>query len=605
MNYCRREILKGAAVIGTGPLLSACESIPSITSSGSVPSSAQPRIEDTYRSLSFSTDNKLASNVTAEQRAQSRISKGIFDEIQLTGLIPKPLAMPTEREVHEAIAAFHKVRDRFTKRRDLNSEEGVEIAKHLIPLLRMYTDFHASNPTKGIQGFAKGGPTVAQDGTLTLPPGFRASTIQDGFCLDQELPAPIKGEIFRLSPSVDLIPIELQALYRALQIKAYQDPEYRPYMQELLWTLRSAGNPQGLAANPSNRAVSWLNKAMLNGADIVARYHQAKLPPPPAASSFGNLFRLENNWGKQDPEKILQGLIRGLSGKAEGAIAADDRNYQMLTPNVASFAIGADHLKPRVDIVNTGETPFTINFADWIATPSRKVQRVGLYPTISQNIKFQAYPISYLDMELEIWSKLKNLVSKEVLEGVVHFGTGIALKEWSKSSFFVSMATKATTKEVASALGKVTPAIGNVLCLYEAVTGHDWLTGADLNAFQRAAAGLGTIPAVAPIMATKGAAIKIGGMLLTGVGIGANMNVSAVEWAVGPEITKYFNEVAAYSKAFSNPLSFPLDYLQDKMSGQISETLVKINASEMSSRQRSFLLKYMGSNAGSTPVSMY
>ncbi|ARV17617.1 hypothetical protein AEP_00657 [Curvibacter sp. AEP1-3] len=513
--------------------------------------------------------------------------------------------MPSEREAREAIAFFHKVRDRFAKRRDINSEEGVEIAKHLIPLLRVYADLHASNPTKGIQAFAKGGPTVGQDGTLTLPPGFRASTVQDGFCLDQELPAPTKGEIFRLTPSVDLIPFELQSLYRALQVKAYQDSEYRPYMQELIWTLRSAGNPQGLAANPSNRAVSWLNKAMPNGADIVARYHQAKVPPPPTTNALGSLFRLENNWGQQDPEKILQGLVRGLSGKAEGSMASDDRNFQMLTPKVASFAIGADHLKPRIDIVNTGETPFTINFADWIATPSRKVQRVGLYPTVAQNIKLQAYPISYLDDDLELWNKLRNLVTKEVLEGVVHFGTGIALKEWSKSSFFVNMATKATTKEVASALGKVTPAIGNVLCLYEAVTGQDWLTGAELNAFQRAAAGLGTIPAVAPIMATKGAAIKIGGMLLTGVGIGANMNVSAVEWAVGPEITKYFNEVAAYSKAFSNPLSFPLDYLQDKINGQISETLTKINASEMSSRQRSFLLRYMGSNAGLTPASMY
>lgn len=550
--------------------------------------------------MAFTNGNKLPSGLAVDERAQSRIAKGIFDEIRLTGLIPKPLAMPTEREVQQAIAIFYKARDRFANRRDLTSEEGLDAAKHLIPLLRMYADFHANPPIKGFQAYAKNGPTIASDGTLTLPPGFRASSVQDGFCLDQELPAPTKGEVLRLAPATELIPSELQPLYRALQIKAYQDPEYRPYMQELVWTLRSAGNPKGLAANPSNRAINLLNKTMPNGADMVLRYHQSKLPPSTSTSagSFADALGFKNNWGNQDPEKILQGLVRGLSGKAEGAMATDDRNFQMLTPNVASFAVGVDHLKPRIDIVNTGDTPYTINFADWIANPSRKVQRLGLYPTVAQNIKFQAYPVSHRDEDLTLWTRLNNLVTKEVLEGVVHFGAVIALKEGSKSTFFTKIATKAATKEVALALGKVMPVVGNLLCLYEAVTGHDWLTGAELNAFQRAAAGLGTIPAVAQIMVAKGAAIKIGGLLLTSIGIGANVNVTTVESVIGPDIARYFNEVATYSKAFSNPLIFPLDYLQDKIRGQIDETLTAINASDMPSRQRAFLLKYMGSNAG-------
>lgn len=106
-------------------------------------------------------------------------------------------------------------------------------------------------------------------------------------------------------------------------------------------------------------------------------------------------------------------------------------------------------------------------------------------------------------------------------------------------------------------------------------------------------------------MATQGAAIKIGGVLLTGMGIGANVNVSKIDTAVGPDIAKYFNEVSAYSKAYSNPISFPLDYLQDKIRGQISETLTQVNASEMPSRQRSYLLKYMGSHAAALPPSTY
>lgn len=604
MNSCRRKILKRTVAIGAGPLLAACESIPLLTSVVPEPTSKPLSVEDTYRSLAFSAGNNVSSNLTTDQKTQARVAKGIFDEIRLTGLIPKPLAMPTEREVQEVIALFHTARDRFADRRDLNSEEGMEVAKHLIPLLRMYTDFQATQPSKGFQGIAKSGPAVAQDGTLTLPPGFRASSVQSGFCLDQELPAPTKGEILRLAPATELIPSELQPLYRALQIKAYQDPEYRPYMQELLWILRSAGDPKGLAANPRSHALNLLNKTMPNGANTVLQYHQSKLPPP-ASNSLGNLFRVENNWGKQDPEKILQSLVRGLSGTAEGSMASDDRNFQMLTPNVASFAIGVDHLKPRIDIVNTGDAPYTINFADWTANPSRKVQRMGLYPTIAQNIKFQAYPVSYRDEDLTLWTRLKNLVTKEVLEGVVHFGAGVALKEGSKAAFFVKIATKTTTKEVATALGKVMPVVGNLLCLYEAVSGHDWLTGAELNAFQRAAAGLGTIPAVAPLMATKGAAIKIGGMLLTGIGIGANTNVSTVESVIGPEITKYFNEVTAYSKAFSNPLSFSREYIEDKIRGQISDELTRINASDISSRQKSFILKHLGSNAGSMQTLAY
>lgn len=601
MNSCRRRVLKRTLAFGTGPLLAACESIPLMPSVVPESSNTKPAsVEDTYRSIVYSPDKYAPSGLAADQLAQSRIAKGVFDEIRLTGLIPKPLPMPTEREVQQAIATFYKARDRFSGRRDLTSEEGLDAAKHIIPLLRMYVDFHANQPSKGIQDFSKNGPAVAPDGTLTLPPGFRASSVQNGFCLDQELPAPTKGEILRLGPATDLIPVELQALYRALQIKAFQDPEYRPYMQELVWTLRSAGDPKGLASKPSNRAINLLNKTMPNGADIVQRFHQSKVPPPASnsAGSLANTLGFKNNWGNQDPEKILQGLMRGLSRQAEGTMAADDRNFQMLTPHVASFAIGVGELKPRIDIVNTGDTPYTINFADWIANPSRKVQRMGLYPATSQNIKFQAYPVSYLDGDLSLWTKLKNRVTKEVVEDVVHFGSGVALKEGSQTAIFAKIATKATTKEVASAFAKVMPVVGNLLCLYETVTGRNWLTGAELNAFERAAAGLGTIPAVAPIMATKGAAIKIGGLLLTGMGIGVNVNVATIDSAVGPEIAKYFNEVAAYSKAFSNPLSFPLDYLQDKIRGQINETLTGINASDMSSRQRAFLLRYMGSNKG-------
>lgn len=319
MNRCKRKFLKRTVAFGVGPLLAACESIPLLPAA--TPENSDPTpvsIEDLYRSVAYSVGNAPTSARSVDQRAQSRIAKGIFDEIRLTGLIPKPLAMPSERLVQQAISAFHKARDRFANRRDLTSEEGLETAKHLLPLLRMYVDVHANQPSKGIQAFAKNGPTVAPDGTLTLHPGFRASSVQDGFCLDQELPAPTNGEILRLAPATDLIPVELQQLYRALQIKAYQDPEFRPYMQELVWTLRSVGNPKGLAANPSNRAINLLNLVLPNGADIVLQYHQLKVPPSPATSagSLADALGFKNNWGNQDPEKILQGLVRAREGDA-------------------------------------------------------------------------------------------------------------------------------------------------------------------------------------------------------------------------------------------------------------------------------------------------
>lgn len=89
-----------------------------------------------------------------------------------------------------------------------------------------------------------------KNGGILIPPGVTISFTNKGYCMDPHLPAPKAGEEFQLVPMTQLIPEDLQGIYKKLLTKASSgDPSVQRNMQHLVWALRTAGTDAAFANN--------------------------------------------------------------------------------------------------------------------------------------------------------------------------------------------------------------------------------------------------------------------------------------------------------------------------------------------------------------------
>lgn len=97
---------------------------------------------------------------------------------------------------------------------------------------------------------SKTGVRFVKNGGILIPPGVTISFTNKGYCMDPHLPAPKAGEEFQLVPITQLIPEDLQGIYKKLLTKASSgDPSVQRNMQHLVWALRTAGTDAAFANN--------------------------------------------------------------------------------------------------------------------------------------------------------------------------------------------------------------------------------------------------------------------------------------------------------------------------------------------------------------------
>ena len=97
---------------------------------------------------------------------------------------------------------------------------------------------------------SKTGVRFVKNGGILIPPGVTISFTNRGYCMDPHLPAPKAGEEFQLVPVTQLIPEDLQGIYKKLVTKASSgDPSVQRNMQHLIWALRTAGTDAAFANN--------------------------------------------------------------------------------------------------------------------------------------------------------------------------------------------------------------------------------------------------------------------------------------------------------------------------------------------------------------------
>jgi hypothetical protein len=537
---------------------------------------------------------------------KSAQAKRIFDTSTSSKVIPHAFEMPTEAEVRKAINRFHGVRDRYQDSKELNLDQSYEVAQNIVPLLRVYLDLHQVTPSsrKAPEGAVK----LAADGTFTIPPGHKVTSIQTGYCLDQSIGAPGRGEVMTLMPVEHLIPNELVPLYKAMQQKAYLDNGYRSKMQKLMWTLRSAGQPNSLAASVTADTLRDMDAAMPNGARTFVDYHnthfgqstagkpsagsnaQKENKGPPEYSILGLLNTLSGNGDKNVKSTITandyyNAFLNGMSKPVTGDHPTDNRNYQMLRPGVASWTIGASQLTPQIQVINAGDRPIEINFIDWVAKPARRAQQVAMYPTLPQHVLLENLPQEPDEAQVSQLEQLKKLVDPEVLKALQRFLTDKYLKDVSQRKEFADLAMRLLKNNpAAQAMIGAMPILGNLLSLYEACSGLNWVTGKPLNSFERIAACLGVVPMAGVFKeGLKATAVKVSGVAFAGAGVATNLGWDA--------------PVASYAKAYNDPIEFAGKYALAKVNDNLNQGLLKLTSTnKLSQMEKKQVLEYLGSS---------
>lgn len=582
----RNFLLRG--LCGLGVLQAGCSSLDRPLS-GLLPSVDPQAVSPDafYYSQAFAdyTPRYSASSTSPGLSAEA---KGIFEQLRANRTIRAFVPMPDEQQADQAIALLRWTKERYASRTALETDETYDLIEHLLPLLRMFIDVNIASANGKENG---GTPFIAPDGSLTIPPGGSATLTQQGYCLDAGLPAPSNGELLSLTPAAALIPQELQPLYRALLRQAGANPASLSNLQRTLWTLRSAGSAYGFAATPTAETLGQMESAMSGGSRIFINYHQKELAKNRVKDELGKLLNLNINGQRINPldfsdpvksQEVFQNLLeQTLKTRVSGEVPRDHRNYQMLTPAVAVFSLGADTLKPRISLVNTGPIPFRFDVSQWILQPARKAQRIAMLPAQRSQLGVAQYPRELAQETIQRLKYIKDKIDQATLMEAARFVNGIVLKSVPKVKTLSDFAMRLLGGAPgAKRLVEVIPYVGNALCLYEAASGKNWVTGRDLNAFERSAAAFGTVPGGALLKSVfRERLVNFAQMSLGGAGFLANNDMLLPD------------DVSAYAKTFTNPLDLPANLIDRRVQDGVVQSLAEMEADPHLSAEQKALMR--------------
>lgn len=354
-----------------------------------------------------------------------------------------------------------------------------------------------------------------QDGSYTLPPLTGLRVRYRGHCMDSGLPAPSKGELLDMTYIDERLYIKLRPVFKALCRWSAQTKD--PSAQTLTWIVTSAGQEHGYCANMNLEHFNKLQQIYPNGGAIVRDHHNTqvmatRLLQKGLEKAGVNKFMQGVNMNSsrqvdQAAERELSHLInQGLQDQGSG-----QPGFNLLGPQSPTRSVGIGTLSNELTIVNTGSTPTNIDLTELVAKPRRRRQSIsGILPANQGDMGVDSLALSDVKVtpqqksEMDsLFQSFENSVMKwaslkgpDVLLGI---GTSYAVTENAKR--LLEKAKSDQVKAMAMRIGKnakllidAAPVVGNVLSLYEAVSGKDWLTGSELSNLERAASLIGTIP---------------------------------------------------------------------------------------------------------------
>lgn len=494
VNGTRRSLLRLASATGIVGMLPGCATI-----------------GDFKKALDFeSIEHGTPAKMGPEEIANANEAAAFFDHFNKTKTLPMWSTSPviTSVALRDALTQWNRTKTKYQNAQQLNLEQGQELVDGILPALRLVDQIKAESTGVKMVRRMPSGKASLKGTEIIIPPGGMVHFTQKGYCMDPSLPAPSKGEKFQLVSTARLIPKRLQPLYKGILQKGKTDRRYNAEnMQLLIWALRGAGTRSMFAEHVSPNLLALMADAAPGGDKQFQAYHQQELALANLKGSLAGLLNLNVN-GKQfnaldllDPKtsaKVANDLVAELSRRPiAGAIPNDNSMFTMLEPGVAAMTLGDATLTPAIVVANATDANYVLDLSKLAAQSQRATQRVALMPP--NDLYGAQYPVAAVarpgdGLQTPASDSEKKSFVESALKDLGKFFAEKTLPELNKfPSVRNWMAAGAKSRFVKELLTS-TPLLGNVLSLYEATTGKDWLTMEDLSPAERLLAVAGTIP---------------------------------------------------------------------------------------------------------------
>ncbi len=360
---------------------------------------------------------------------------------------------------------------------------------------------------------SRGTPKITyQNNTFRIPPQSALSFVQKGYCMDPSLPAPSKDDAYEVWHVSERVPQKLIPLYQAVGRWAAK-PENKGSAQSITWAIMGAGTESGWAKNVSQKALQQMNEAMPGGAQLFLQYHKEQM----LANAIAKIIikkaglepyidprALQDNYAR---DRVAQQHMQDLIAQGQSIQGIKGSGYNMLAPNVAVRASGANTLSPRIQVINATQEPFDYEVLEWFAQPVYPKQGASTTLDISDTM---AAPAPVAGQSAQTDPEAHKFLS-DFLKDASKFGLETLPDHFSKHTLGAANAVskgvryairnagltkdaRRTLIQGAASLISATPVVGNLLSGYEFLSGRDWFTGEPLTKMERAGALLGTIP---------------------------------------------------------------------------------------------------------------
>ena len=223
------------------------------------------------------------------------------------------------------------------------------------------------------RGGSGGGGRFTGDGAIVIPPGAMAEFEYEGKCMDPQLPAPAGGEPMQFIDIAGLIPAHLRTCYQnLLELQAAGDPRITSEgMQQLVWALRTAGQPGSVADNLSDEQRRLLD-ACSGRKEGFTRYHEkekvrAEKHGGSGRFSVGNYSYDAADLRGEEAGQRIQSHVDELvaMGRDAGVAGAAGFRYGEIEEKLYSDIVSEGGLSVKVRVLNVSEQTRVFCVADY------------------------------------------------------------------------------------------------------------------------------------------------------------------------------------------------------------------------------------------------
>ncbi len=225
------------------------------------------------------------------------------------------------------------------------------------------------------------GVRFVANGGVVIPPGVSITFENQGYCCDPHLPAPMAGDEYQFVKTSQLIPGELQPIYRKLLTKASNGDEATlRNMQKLVWALRTAGTEAGYANNLTEQERRILNSCSEYEGEFESycseklsesrlwKFLWAKIDSVATINIGGVTYQasdlLDENVGEK---KIKEHLGQLITLGESMPVEHNGFNYGEISDGIYTDIKGTGALRFKATVANSTSREFTFYPMDYVA----------------------------------------------------------------------------------------------------------------------------------------------------------------------------------------------------------------------------------------------